>query len=278
MTSTPISRSRAFQPELPDSCSVKIIGLGGVGGIVARYGGMFLASLGRNARLVLIDGDAFEPSNASRMFFGACGNKAAVIRDELLPRFRDSNLSLIAIEEYVTQENIARLVREGDIVLLTVDNHATRKVVNDHCAANLKNFLLLSGGNDGAGPDASGTVRRGTYGNVQAYLRRNGEDVSPSLTRFHPEIREPADRLPTEQSCTELVMSVPQILFANLMVATAMLNTLWLHLCGELHYGELSFDIADGLMRPVIQLPARVPPGSGNPDDRRIVGAPAVGG
>jgi hypothetical protein len=30
-----------------------------------------------------------------------------------------------------------------------------------------------------------------------------------------------------------------------------MLNTLWLHLCGATHYGELVFDIADGLMRPM---------------------------
>ena len=266
MTAPAIPQGQLLQPELPENCSVKIIGLGGVGGIVARYGAIFLASLGRNARMVLIDGDAFEPSNASRMFFGACGNKAAVIRDELLPRFAESSLSLIAIEEFVTAENIGRLVRDGDIVLLTVDNHATRKLVNDYCAATLQNFFLLSGGNDGMGKDASGAVRRGTYGNVQAYLRRNGEDLSPSLTRFHPEIREPADRLPTEQSCTELAMSVPQILFANLTVATTMLNTLWLHLCGALHYGELSFDIADGLMRPVIKLPsegAEIPAATG---------------
>lgn len=243
-----------LQPEFPEHCSVKLIGLGGVGGIVARYGAMFLASLGRNARLVLIDGDAFEPSNAGRMFFGACGNKAAVTRDELLPRFADSSLSLIAIEEFATAENIGQLLHDGDIVLLTVDNHATRKLVNDYCAAHLKTFCLISGGNDGVGKDASGRIRRGTYGNVQAYLRRNGADGSPSLTRFHPEIREPADRLPTEQSCTELVLSVPQILFANLTVAAGILNTLWLHLCGALHYGELSFDIAEGLMQPVIKL------------------------
>jgi hypothetical protein len=34
------------------------------------------------------------------------------------------------------------------------------------------------------------------------------------------------------------------------MVASAMLNTFWLHLCGASHYGELAFDIAEGLMRP----------------------------
>jgi hypothetical protein len=39
--------------------------------------------------------------------------------------------------------------------------------------------------------------------------------------------------------------------FANLAVASAMLNTLWLYLCGASHYSELVFDIAQGLMPPV---------------------------
>lgn len=250
---TVIPANQSLQPQLPENASVKLIGLGGVGGIVARYGAMFLASLGRNVRLVLIDGDAFEPSNAARMFFGAYGNKAAVTRDELLPRFAESSLSLIAVEEFVTPENLGRLVREDDIVILAVDNHATRKLVNDRCAA-LQNVCLISGGNDGVGKDDSGAARRGTYGNVQIFLRRDGADVSLGLARFHPEIAHPADKLPTDLSCTELVASVPQILFTNLTAATCILNTLWLHLCGALHYSELAFDVADGLMRPAMPL------------------------
>ena len=239
---------------LPDDSSVKLIGLGGVGSLVARYGALFLASLGCEARLVLIDGDGFEPSNSSRMFFGACGNKAAVIRDELLPRLTDTGLALLAMEEFVGPDNIGRLIQEDDLVLLTVDNHATRKLVNDHCAR-LRNVCLISGGNDGVGKDGVGALRRGTFGNVQVYLRREAQDATPPLTSRHPEIQSPADRLPTDRSCTELVASVPQILFANLAVASALLNTLWLYLCGALHYGELCFDIADGLMRPVNPLP-----------------------
>lgn len=253
MNTSPIPKGELLIPKLPPNCSIKIIGLGGVGSIVARYGAMFVAALGE-ARMVLIDGDAFEPSNSTRMFFGECGNKASVVKEELLPRFESSNLALVAIPEFILTDNIGRLLQDGDIILLTVDNHATRKLVNDHCAANLRNFLLLSGGNDGVGTDASGSFRRGSYGNVQAYLRKDGQDISHSLTRYHPEIANPADKLPTDLSCTELVMSTPQILFANLAVASAMLNALWLYLCGHLHYSDLSFDIAEGLMRPVIKL------------------------
>jgi hypothetical protein len=248
-----LPRYAVLQPRLPEDATIKVVGLGGVGQIVARHAALFLASLGGGTRLVFIDGDSFEPSNASRMFFGACGNKAVVTRDELLPRFADSNLSIVAIEEYLMADNIGRLIQPEDFVLLTVDNHATRKLVNDHCEG-LSDVCLITGGNDAVGQDSAGVVRRGTYGNVQIYIRRSGRDLTPSLTRFHPEIQNPADRLPTDQSCTDLVASVPQILFANLAVASALLNTLWLQLCAALHYGELSLDIADGLMRPTTKL------------------------
>src|SRR5262245_54785255 len=116
-------RDQLLQPDVPENASFKIIGLGGAGSIVARYLAVVLGSLGRGARLVLIDGDKCEASNVSRMLFGNCGNKAAVIHEELLPRFADSSLSLDFIEEYVTSQNISRLIHAGDFVLLAVDNH-----------------------------------------------------------------------------------------------------------------------------------------------------------
>ena len=244
-----------LEPVLPPDLSVKLIGLGGVGGVVAPYLAVFLAAQRVPTRLILIDGDAFEPANASRMLFSRCGNKAAVLHAELLPRFADTPLTLLAMEEYVTQDNLSRLIRERDVVILAVDNHATRKLVNDYCATQLQDVCLISGGNSGVLNEPGLPVQRGTYGNVQIYLRQDGADASPSLARFHPEIAEPADRHPLEKSCTELVTSVPQILFTNMQVATAMLGSLWLHLCGALHYSEVAFDLGDAVMRPV-PLPA----------------------
>lgn len=244
-----LPRNEILQPVLPENASVKVIGLGGVGSIVARYAAVFLASLGRNATLTLIDGDSFEPSNASRMLFGACGNKAKVVREELLPRFKDSFLTLLAVEEYVTEENAARIIQENDIVMLCVDNHSTRKLVDNICVCVRKNVCLISGGNDGID-----NGKRGTYGNVQVYVLDKDVSITPSLSKYHPEISNPKDKHPGDKNCTELVTSVPQILFANLAVASAMCNALWLYLCGALHYSELCFDIADGLMRPVLKL------------------------
>jgi hypothetical protein len=246
---------RVFRPMFPDGQAFKLIGLGGVGSIASSYLAIFLASLATPSRLVLIDGDSYEASNRSRTLFFGHGNKAGRVRDALIAHVADSPLTLIAVEQYVTPENIGRLIGEEDIVLAAVDNHATRKLLSDHCGG-LGDVCLISGGNDGVGPDASGRFRRGTFGNCQVAHRRNGRDVTPALTAYHEEIRVPADRLPTDLSCTELAASVPQILFANLMTASAMLNTLWLHLCGELFYAELVFDLAAGVMRP---LPLIVP-------------------
>ena len=247
----PALEPKTFEPKLASGQAVKIIGLGGVGGIFCRYGCLFLASLRTPARAVLIDGDTFDPTtNTSRMFFATAGHKAEVVLDELRPFFAESQLALSAIPEYVTPENIGRLIHDGDIVVLCVDNHRTRSIVNEHCEG-LDNICLLSGGNDGVGEDSSGTYRRGTCGGVQIYVRRDGVDLCNSLSRFHPEIANPVDTLPSEKSCVELQMSTPQILPANVQTASALLNALWLYVCRRLHYAELGFDIADGRMGPL---------------------------
>ena len=249
------ARSQPLVPRLEHLRSVKIIGLGGVGGILARYLVVYLDAAGHPVRLVLIDGDDFEARNAERMLFSRCGNKAAVVREDLLLDLaEDTHLTLSAIEEYATAENLGRLLADGDVVFLAVDNHATRRLVGDHCREHLGDVCLISGGNDGIGEDTSGQRQRGTYGNVQIHLRRGGRDETPPIAAYHPEIANPRDTLPTDLSCTEALVSVPQILFANLTTAAAMLNTFFLHSCGQLGYPELCFDIADGLMRPV-QLP-----------------------
>src|SRR6185436_8635109 len=99
------SLPQLLQPTIPAGLSVKLIGLGGVGGIVARYLSIFLAAQPVPTRLVLIDGDAFDPSNSARMLFGQCGNKAAVLHADLVPHIEHSSLTLLAVEEFVTRQN-----------------------------------------------------------------------------------------------------------------------------------------------------------------------------
>jgi hypothetical protein len=77
--------------------------------------------------------------------------------------------------------------------------------------------------------------------------------VTAPLTQFHPEIREPRGKMPNELSCTELANSVPQIIFANLSVASAMLNAFFAYAANRLSYQEVQLDILDARMQP--QLP-----------------------
>jgi molybdopterin/thiamine biosynthesis adenylyltransferase len=244
----------SLRPRLPEGVTCRVIGLGGIGQIVAVHLARFLSSLRRTATLVLIDGDRFEQGNESRMrvpdYFA---NKAEALHAELAESCAAGDVTVAAIGEYVTPDNVSRLVRSGpgESVLLCVDNHATRKLVAAH-AARLRDIVLVSGGNDGVGPDGSGAVRSGTAGNVQVYVRAAGADRTPRLTAFHPEIADPPDRRPDEAGCVELAVSAPQLLFANLCAASCMLSTWWLHACGGLDYSELVFDIRKGRTAPLI--------------------------
>jgi hypothetical protein len=111
---------------------------------------------------------------------------------------------------------------------------------------------LISGGNDGVEVETEDGNKRGPYGNVQVYVKHDGEDTTPQLTRYHPEIMEPADKLPSDLSCAELAQSgAPQLLFTNLAVASAICNAAWLLMCDALHYAELALDIGDGAMQPL---------------------------
>jgi len=235
--------------------SCRLIGAGGVGQIVATYLARFLCSLAVEARLVIIDGDDFEHGNEGRMAVPNYSvNKAAALARSLKPTCRGSTVTILAVEQYVRPDNLARLIHAGpgESVLLCVDNHATRKLVGDHCGT-LDDICLVSGGNDGVGPDSDGTMRDGTAGNVQVVVRRGGEALTPGLGDLHPEIASPTDSRPDDVSCTELMTAVPQILFTNLTTATAMLNTWRLFATGDLGYSELVFNVQQGLMAPLIE-------------------------
>jgi hypothetical protein len=235
---------------LAEESRIKVIGLGGIGCIVVQYLTVFLKSLERPVRLVLIDGDRFEVANNCRMVFPRVGNKAEVKAAEVVAWLGPSDVSVAAVPSYLTQENVEQLLRQDDHVFLCVDNHPTRKLVSEHCGR-LPAVALFSGGNEGVDPPRE----RGTYGNVQVYLRRDGKDLTVPLTRFHPEIANPKGKLPTDASCVELAVSTPQILFTNLAVASALLNAFFAYTCGRLAYQEVKLDILEARMLP--QLPLR---------------------
>ncbi|MCA9055778.1 MAG: ThiF family adenylyltransferase [Planctomycetaceae bacterium] len=254
---------------LPEGARIKVIGLGGVGSILLEYLAIFLRSLQQPLRLVLIDGDNFESRNAERMKFTSLGKKADVKTQEATDLLAGSQVGVVAVPEYVGIDNIQRLIRDGDAVFLCVDNHQTRRLVAEHCQT-LSNVALFSGGNDGVEPPH----RRGTYGNAQMHFRVEGRDVTMPITKLHPEIRNASGDLPGGPNCGQMSESSPQILMANLAVASHLLNMFFAWSCGALTYQELQFDILEG--RAVacfpLQAPVGLPAPSANPSAETGVG------
>lgn len=216
-----------------------VIGLGGVGGIVLRLLVPFLHSERACATVLAVDGDVFEERNRGRMLFGRPGPKAVVLAEELSAVYGD-RVTVLPIPRYVTPQSARCLLAEGDVVFCQPDNHATRRTVERACMR-LGDVALFSGGNDGAE-----NGKTGTYGNIQVYLRRRGRDVTNPISRFHPEIARPADRLPTRRGCAAMAASAPQLLFTNAAVAVAMLGAFYSWRCGKLAYEEAYLDILAG--------------------------------
>ena len=243
------ARSSELICGLAPNSRLKLIGLGGIGCIVLEYMAIFLRSLDIPIRLVLIDGDKFEPSNTSRMGFHELGEKANVKAAEMTHILESSEVVVVPIAEYVNRENIERLIRPGDHVFVCVDNHPTRRLIAEHCGG-LASVALFSGGNDGVNPPHE----RGTYGNVQIHIRQDGIDLTAPITRFHPEIAQAEGDLPGGPNCGQLAESLPQILFANLAVASAMLNAFFAYSCGRLAYQEVQFDILEARALPQFPL------------------------
>ena len=216
---------------------IKAIGIGGIGCALLPFLCRYLQYSGEKARLTLIDGDRFERGNAARQAFSSLGNKAEVKSRELAREYEA--VAFRSKPEYVTEDNVPRLIGEGEVVFLMVDNHASRHLVSRHVSS-LADLSLISGGNDYED------------GNVQVYIRQGGLDLTPSLAHYHPEIATPQDRNPAALSCEALMAAgAPQLLFANLMVASLMLNAFYALRQGRLNYSEVYLDILQNASRAV---------------------------
>jgi molybdopterin/thiamine biosynthesis adenylyltransferase len=188
--------------------NIKMIGMGGVGTIVANSVSRYLNfSKNGNHKITLVDGDSYEPKNAERQLFQTYGNKAETKCNELATQF--DNILYDSIPVFVNSFNSSRVIQDGDVVFMAVDNHKSRKIVSDRCKE-IDNVILISGGNEFED------------GNVQIYIKKEGRELTPAIDKYHPEIRNPMNNSPEDLSCEELQQSAPQLFFMNMMIATYM--------------------------------------------------------
>ncbi|MBI5420811.1 MAG: ThiF family adenylyltransferase [Parcubacteria group bacterium] len=222
-----------------------LIGLGGIGSHLAEPACRTLQYTDTSRtpqRIILIDGDSYEEKNMERQRSQIHVQKGEATRESLKNLFPQLRIEVKNL--YINKDNVYVHLLEGDIILLAVDNHATRKIVSDHVRT-LKDAILISGGNeefDGA---------------MQVYERKDGKDITPPLTKFHPEIEHPRNNHPETPSCTQLIEAgSPQLLTVNFMIAALMLNalTLWLHK-KPIPYADQYFDLTKGIVSPMWRNP-----------------------
>ena len=216
---------------------IVLVGLGGIGSQLLPPLVRYLAGRPEpRPLLVLVDGDAYEPGNRTRQVFpdSAIGTNKA----EALAAAYRGNLAVQTVAAYLSDANVAELIRDGDVVLLAVDNHWTRSVVDRHLAT-LGEVTLISGGNDE------------TDGNVQLVRRRGGAFIDGRLAEIHPEIgRATEAEFAARNGCERQADERPQLVVTNLMVASAMLNCLWAVLeQGSVSYSEVYLDVIANAMR-----------------------------
>lgn len=216
---------------------LKVIGIGGIGTNLLAFLPRYLAYQQKEGvELTLVDGDTFESRNAERQAFKMPGNKAEVKARELREEF--PSLAIFAEPVYVTQGNVRQLIQGGDIVLLCVDNHATRLLVSRRCKE-LANVVLISAGNDLV------------TGNCQVYIRKNRKHLTVPIEQYHPEIRFPQDKNPGEDpSClAQAAAGEPQLVITNMAAALGMAMSLFQILEGDIPAGEVYFNVRTGEFR-----------------------------
>lgn len=109
---------------------VLVVGCGGLGGhlidLLARIGVGFLR---------VVDGDVFEPSNLNRQLLsevpllGVSKAKAAAARVSRV----NPEISVEAVDSFLTEKNARRLLLSCDVVLDGLDNIESRRILAEEC-------------------------------------------------------------------------------------------------------------------------------------------------
>lgn len=109
---------------------VLVVGCGGLGGHLIDM----LARIGVGA-LRVVDGDVFEPSNLNRQLLsevpllGVSKAKAAAARVSRV----NPELSVEAVDSFLTGKNVGSLLQLCDVVLDGLDNIESRRILADEC-------------------------------------------------------------------------------------------------------------------------------------------------
>lgn len=219
--------------------NIIVLGAGGIGYCLTELLTRFIYSRNKQVPIYIVDGDSVESKNLERQHtLASLGkNKAEILATNIKTNI-GSDCLITGIPEFLTPKTINNSLKkyfcDGVVIFVCVDNNATRIFV-ENLVETLPNATMISGGND-------------YYkGQAQLFLRRNKKNLTPKPSEINPEITE-LDQFPDEISCTEAVVSEPQLLFVNNSVATAMLN-LWY---SQVYEPELNHKLNESILNEVI--------------------------
>jgi molybdopterin/thiamine biosynthesis adenylyltransferase len=191
-----------------------MIGAGGTGTHLLAPLVLYLNSHHSDGEWILhiLDGDVVEVKNLERQLFD--DRDVAVNKAEAAAAHFSSG-RVRGYPEYLNEENISKMILDGDTVLICADNFTVRKRIEDHCQT-LANVAVINGGNEKYS------------GSVQLWVRTNGEDLTPRLSYLHPEINNQGpDRAAMTCAQAAALPGGEQTIIANLQSAVWMLTALW---------------------------------------------------
>ncbi len=193
-----------------------LIGAGGTGSIVAPHLLRHLRKThdGKDFVLYIVDGDLISEKNVSRQDFNPnhVGKPKAAA---LAARLGGMQAKVIPINDYIDTELAAEWFREGDTILIAVDNYRARADIEAH-ALTMRDVTVINAGNEA------------NTSSTQIWMRRSGRNITPPLSYQHEEILTPG-MTREEESCMVRAESPDsdQTIAANLMSAAWMLSALY---------------------------------------------------
>lgn len=98
-------------------------------------GSLLVDNLARQGvrHLTVIDHDRVEAHNIGTQLYGQSDVGASKVEALRASCFRSAGVELEAVAKTLDERNVARLLRDADLVIDTFDNSASRKIVTEHC-------------------------------------------------------------------------------------------------------------------------------------------------
>lgn len=203
------------------------------------------------ALLRLIDGGSYDARQLDHEHFLFPGNKARVQADFIRREFPEVGVE--HVPRYIgaeTSDSVApvdKMIPDGSVAFLLVDNNRTRRIVCDH-AATLDNVTILCGGTN------QDQLR------VNVHIRRDGVDLTTPLPDYLDAIARPSDKTPYElerENCTDRLGERERFHPFTMMATSTFLGNAFYEVwrretqgtLDKFPYNELWYDIRTGRNR-----------------------------